>query len=104
MNSRSSCRAAAVLCCVLWPVAASAQTFEVLHGFAGESLTAPGRLLLDADGTIYGVAQSGGPTWSGGLFKRTPDGRMTPLHHFTGADGRYPTNVIKGSDGALYGN
>lgn len=81
---------------------AEAQSLEMLHSFRTQ-LHDPQSLWQDTDGTIYGVARAGGYSWSGGLFKRTPDGTLTVLHYFTVADGQTPMGVIRASDGALYG-
>jgi len=62
-------------------------------------------LIRDSAGNLYGTAQGGGSFNFGVVFKITPAGRQTVLHHFTGkADGGYPnTGLIQDAAGNLYG-
>jgi uncharacterized repeat protein (TIGR03803 family) len=67
----------------------------VLHSFTGGddggyplSVT----LARDAAGNLYGTTVNGGKANDGVVFKVTPAGDETVLHHFTGgADGTNPT-------------
>lgn len=62
-------------------------------------------LIRDSAGNLYGTAQSGGSFNFGVVFKVSPTGQQTVLHHFTGkADGGYPTaGLIQDAAGNLYG-
>lgn len=69
----------------------------------------PGPLTLGENGTLYGTTQYGGPSGAGTAYAVTPPaspgGAWTqiPLHTFTGSDGKYPTRLVIGSGGILYG-
>ncbi|MFZ0311870.1 MAG: choice-of-anchor tandem repeat GloVer-containing protein [Candidatus Korobacteraceae bacterium] len=113
-------RAAALLLIALIGFAAlpaDAQTFQVLHSFAGGR---PGAdpysgLTMDRAGNLYGTTAYGGLTGScfeglgcGTVFKLTRAGSgwtLNPLYTFLGGnDGAFPeARVILGSDGSLYG-
>lgn len=89
-------------------------------GFA-DGVHPRGRLLLAADGWLYGTTESGGTNqadWCyagkfynasgcGTLFRIAPDGRFEKLHDFyTEADGWHASPVgglVQGADGAFYG-
>ncbi len=90
-------------------------TLSVLHIFSGST---DGSYLNDAltlagDGNFYGVAESGGASNFGTLFKLTPTGDFTVLHTFTNAidkitgvslDVGVPqSSLILAPDGFLYG-
>jgi uncharacterized repeat protein (TIGR03803 family) len=68
-------------------------------------------LVLATDGNFYGTATFGGHftcdpqnTSCGTVFKITPEGAVTALHDFDGADGAYPyAGLIQAVDGGLYG-
>jgi uncharacterized repeat protein (TIGR03803 family) len=71
----------------------------VLHAFTGgqDGAYPNGRVILDFSGNLYGTtSQGGGPgCGSGGcgvVFKLSPSGNLTVLHHFAGypTDGAYP--------------
>jgi uncharacterized repeat protein (TIGR03803 family) len=64
-----------------------------------------GGLILGSDGNFYGTAASGGGfTYSGTIFKITPNGILTTLHSFTGQDGEDPqAGLVQAADGSLYG-
>src|SRR6266571_2603159 len=57
------------------------------------------------DGNFYGTASSGGDnSGDGTVFKMLPNGTLTPLHSFSGADGSHPLGgLVQGNDGNLYG-
>jgi uncharacterized protein (TIGR03437 family) len=61
-------------------------------------------LIQATDGNFYGtINQGGGPEGHGTLFEMTPDGAVTTLHTFGGADGVAPDYLIQAKDGNLYG-
>ena len=77
---------------------AQAQTFTVLHQFAGGldgQDPLDGSLILDSKGNLYGATVLGGSgACDGGcgtIFKVTPDGLEIVLYSFTGTngDGKY---------------
>jgi uncharacterized repeat protein (TIGR03803 family) len=91
-------------------------TNTVLRSFTGGDGANPaGRLLLTADGTLYGATTYGGitgigPVYSNGfgtLFKLYLSGNSyIGLHYFTGYpnDGNFPVgSLVLGPDGMLYG-
>jgi uncharacterized repeat protein (TIGR03803 family) len=52
----------------------------------------------------YGVTLTGGANNAGTVFRFTPNGGLTTLHSFSGADGAGPTGtLIQASDGNFYG-
>lgn len=63
------------------------------------------RLLLGANGLLYGVTTGGGVTNDGTLYSMTTAGAVVPLHSFNGTtDGIAPNaTLIEGRDGRLYG-
>jgi len=94
---------------------AQAQTFTLLHGFAGApndgAIPAAG-LVADATGNHYGTTAFGGLTNCGALgevgcgtlFKLDSSGGETVLHKFAGADGAFPAaGLLMDSAGNLYG-
>jgi uncharacterized repeat protein (TIGR03803 family) len=91
--------------------AARARTYKIIHEF--EVLQQPtGNLTMDANGNLYGVTTYGGsaectfgPGGCGVIWKLAPNGILTILHKFTGADGANPfrAGVIFDAAGNLYG-
>jgi uncharacterized repeat protein (TIGR03803 family) len=92
---------------------AQAQTFTVLHQFAGGldgQDPLDGSLILDSKGNLYGATVLGGSgACDGGcgtIFKVTPAGHETVLYSFTGTngDGKYPYgSLVRDSAGNFYG-
>ena len=84
---------------------------KVIHAFTGGSdgaVGSLGRLLLDAAGNLYGVAELGGDNGAGTVFKLAPSGgswTFTTLYAFKGQpDAGFPYGgLIADSSGALYG-
>jgi len=82
----------------------------VLHSFAGDAadgaypfLTS---LVMDEEGNLYGVAQQGGSSDEGVVYKLSRNGTLTVLHSFAGGatDGCYPLGTpAMDKDGTLYG-
>lgn len=91
---------------------AQAQTFTVLHKFAGppDGGFPNGGVILDSKGNIYGTTSEGGTgSCDGGcgtVFKLSPSGTETILYSFTGTngDGKYPQGgLARDAAGNLYG-
>jgi uncharacterized repeat protein (TIGR03803 family) len=102
--------------------AGSAPSVETLYSFQGppNDGAVAGAVVMGPGGTIYGVTLEGGVVIGGvtlcvqgcgTVFELTPPAvtggpwTETVLYKFTGAsgDGAYPTGVILGRDGTLYG-
>jgi len=80
----------------------------VLHAFVGGEIDGkePSAGLIQAsDGNFYGATPYGGAFGHGTVFKMTPDGVLTILHHFAGgSDGAAPwAALVQANDGSLYG-
>ena len=96
---------------------AQAQTFTVLHTFAGapDGANPIAGLVQDVAGNLYGTTQQGGITGGlcansglngcGTVFKLDPSGNETVLYRFTGAaDGEFPSaGLVRDAAGNLYG-
>ena len=87
---------------------AQAQTFTVLHNFAGP--TSDGgypytSLIRDAAGNLYGTTYYGGLGYAGTVFKVDTSGTETVLYSFPfPSDGEYPfASLIRDKTGNLYG-
>lgn len=86
--------------------------YKTLHNFSstdttGRGFSTPPYPLLTvahgADGALYGTTFGGGTNGDGAVFKINADGSSyTVIHSFDAADG-YPTSLIQGRDGELYG-
>lgn len=80
---------------------------EVLHSFSGENgggAFPSGNLMLAKDGNLYGTTLGGGDQQRGTLYRITPAGAVTVLHHFDLATGADPQGgLVQAPDGALYG-
>jgi uncharacterized repeat protein (TIGR03803 family) len=65
----------------------------------------PGSLVFGADGNFYGtIAQRGSsPDACGGIFRLTPAGERTTVFSFAGTNGCFPSTLVAGADGHLYG-
>jgi uncharacterized repeat protein (TIGR03803 family) len=80
-------------------------TETVLYSFLGPEGSNPrGNLALDASGTIYSTAQTGGASNLGVIWKLDTSGTLTTLHSYSGADGSDPASngVVIGPTGMLY--
>jgi uncharacterized repeat protein (TIGR03803 family) len=85
---------------------AHASKEKVLYSFTGgdDGANPQSSLLIDASGSLYGTAFSGGIHNNGVLFKLTRDGTETVLHSFGLPEGRFPAaGVIADQNGTLYG-
>jgi uncharacterized repeat protein (TIGR03803 family) len=85
----------------------SAGAVTVLHSFNGTSEGSKpyGNLLQGPDGNFYGMTYEGGTSKNGTIFKITPSGIYTVLHHLDYmVDGAHPlSSLIKGTDNNFYG-
>ncbi|MGO8673906.1 MAG: choice-of-anchor tandem repeat GloVer-containing protein [Capsulimonadaceae bacterium] len=93
--------------CLAPPMAARAQTFNVLHTFSGTDGEFPeGGVVQGSDGSFYGTTYEGGtasPAY-GTVFKVTSAGAFNSLHSFNGTDGFAPEDgLVQGSNGNFYG-
>ena len=84
---------------------ASGGRLSSVHDFAGSDGQNPLGISLGIDGNFYGVAEGGGNSGAGVLFKLTPSGAFDVLYQFTGgSDGSNPqAQPIQASDGNFYG-
>ena len=86
-----------------------AQTFNTLVKFGGRNGAFPAAPLIQStDGNFYGTTSEGGvacpPYGCGTIFKLTPDGVLTEVYLFKGADGKNPAaGLVQGPDGNFYG-
>jgi len=85
-------------------------TLTTLYSFCSQNDCADGAepqagLLLATDGNLYGTTfgYPGILAQYGTVFKITPDGTLTTLHTFSGADGAEPFGTLIQSSGNLYG-
>jgi len=104
--------------CLVMSVATHAQTYSVIHNFAGgqDGATPMAGLTIDRAGNLYGTAAYGGNVGGacgaigcGTVFRlanRNSGWVLSPLYSFAGGtDGANPeANVNIGSDGAVYGS
>jgi len=84
---------------------ATAQTFSVVHSFAGGSDGAnPLGGLYIAGEYLYGTTSSGGSSGLGVVFRLTTSGQETVLHEFSGGtDGASPEGHLAYRNGYFYG-
>jgi uncharacterized repeat protein (TIGR03803 family) len=83
-------------------------SYTVLHAFdnSTEGSSDLGPLVAGKDGNLYGANNKGGQFNVGTLYKMTPAGAVTVLHHFgsSATDGALPSgSLILASDGNFYG-
>lgn len=62
---------------------------ELVHAFNGADGSRPSGL-MEWNGSLYGVTREGGAFDMGTVFSLKPDGTFATLHHFNGADGKWP--------------
>ena len=96
----------------LSPGAGDSWTLNVVHAFTGGEdggAGSAGRLLIDADGTIFGVATIGGTFGAGVVFQLTPASNgtwtQTTLYSFEGQpDGSFPYGgLVRDDSGRFFG-
>jgi len=83
-----------------------AQTFTVLHYFAGngDGAEPTAGVLVDPRGDIYGTTNRGGSFNYGTVFRLDANGQEALLHNFLGGEGLFPSgSLIPDSAGNLYG-
>ena len=88
--------------------AAEAGHEKVLYNFTGggDGNDPDSRLVMDADGNLYGTTFDGGDFDAGTVFKVRPNGVQTVLYSFTGGkDGGFPTGdlILETDNGGLVG-
>ena len=91
----------------------TAESEQVLYNFGDQrgdpSAASVCAVTVDATGTLYGTANSGGANGKGAVFKVTPpaagqtDWTETVLHSFTGSDGQSPSSAPLKRAKVLYG-
>jgi uncharacterized repeat protein (TIGR03803 family) len=102
---------AIVLLPLLAARSAQAQTFTTLHSFDNTDGSNPNGLVQATDRNLYGTTYLGGANAGcgyyygcGTVFKISPNGTLTALHTFDGADGEYPAaGLVQATDGNFYG-
>ncbi len=100
----------AVVVILLFPAAAAqAQTYTVLHNFAGNDGSGPVVGLTSRDGNLYGTTNLGGTGQWGTAFEMVRNASnwiLKPLYDFSnGVEGGFPgSRVVFGPDGNLYGS
>lgn len=100
-----------ILLCFGTCVAASAQTLSALADFDGSNGGNPAlvSLIQGTDGNFYGTTSSAGasgacPGGCGTVFKITPDGVLTTVVNFDGANGQSPrAGLLQATNGNFYG-
>jgi uncharacterized repeat protein (TIGR03803 family) len=93
---------------ILIGASAQAQSFAVLHKFAGspDGATPLSGLIRDTAGNLYGITQGGGAFGYGTVFEVDAAGTETLIYSFAGSpDGAYPTygGLLRDTSGNLYG-
>ena len=82
-----------------------AGTFTVIHTFTDTpDGSIPSRLIQASDGSIYGLAASGGSHSAGTIYRIDSAGTYSILHSFNGtSEGDGPTFLMQATDGFFYG-
>jgi uncharacterized repeat protein (TIGR03803 family) len=82
-----------------------AGTFTVIHIFTDTpDGSSPSRLIQASDGTIYGLAASGGSSSAGAIYRIDTAGNYSILHSFNGtSEGNGPLFLMEAKDGFFYG-
>ena len=95
-----------VACVLFAPLAACAQSLQVLHTWNADSSSPNSAPIKATDGNFYGTTESsslaGGMTGRGSIYRLTPEGMLTVIHHFT-ADGTPRAGLLQAADGFFYG-
>ena len=82
--------------------------YEVVHTFSatdGGAFPSSGPMAQGADGSLYGVTDSGGEFGSGSVFRLAADGIVTTIASFDASQGvpSVGTGLVRASDGDFYG-
>ncbi len=79
--------------------------FNGTNGSLIDSEGAPGALVLDSAGNLWGATPTGGSHGQGTVFKLSPAGVLTTLYNFgdSAHDGDIPNGVIQDKSGNLFG-
>lgn len=86
------------------PASGKATALHVLGSTKNGPLNLNTRMVIDKDGALYGVSQTGGTAGFGALFKFNPASKsMTILHSFTDVDGQPQGGLAISGTGTLYG-
>lgn len=92
---------------LVMPSGLQAQTFNVIHSFAGSDGSGPlAGLAIDSKGNLYGTTINGGQYGAGVVFRATAGGQEGILHNFGSVpnDGESPeSSLIFDATGNLYG-
>jgi len=94
---------------VLFRVSRNGTGFQLVHKFCSEADCADGYnpygMVIGDDGNLYGTTNSGGSNNVGTIFRVTPSsGAYEVVFNFSSsASGEYPSNLVEGSNGTLYG-
>jgi uncharacterized repeat protein (TIGR03803 family) len=109
ISARPAAMAVVIMLMIVAAQPAQAQTFNVIHTFAGgiDGAAPEAGLTLDRAGNLYGTAVGGGHGY-GTVYKLTNKGggwTFSPLYSFAGGnDGAIPLDrVVFGPNGSLYG-
>jgi uncharacterized repeat protein (TIGR03803 family) len=97
---------AAALPATLAAGTARAQSFTVLHAFAGapDGSVPTGGLIAGTDGNFYGTTSQGGAQDLGTFYRMTPGGAVTIVHSMAGTEAADPFGeLVLGRDGNFYG-
>ena len=95
---------------VLFRVNKDGSGFRVIHRFCSQTSCADGfavtAMVAGTDGNLYGTTAYGGTGCDcGAIFRVTPSGEYKIVFSFNrSTDGYYPTSLILGPDGSLYGS
>lgn len=90
---------------VVWKMNTDGTGYAVLHSFDGATggKNPRCRLVLHANGDLYGTTTFGGTADKGTAFRIATDGTFTKLADFTGTNGERPRTLIAGRNGTLAG-
>jgi uncharacterized repeat protein (TIGR03803 family) len=97
---------------LMYAVKTNGTGYKVLHSFKGLDGAHPNTFpRIASNGTLYSVANQGGPAFTGDgtgygvLFAITPSFVYKPQHYFSGGtDGAYPGRIFLDSAGTVYGS
>ncbi len=86
-------------------VAANGGSYKKIYDFATTDGISTTGLLQAADGTLYGATYPGGANSLGKIYRMGLDGKnFKTIYSFANStDGYYPSSLMQGSDGKLYG-